>query len=156
MFPKQMAAEALEAHFSRVFTWFCGRGNSNRFWIDFETHSGAIWIDFDTNYTLFSSFHVVLWPRKLWKHIFLKFSRGSVVAEAIAEVAVRVQDFPTWKRRASRAKRGEWGMITVILDDQLCRMFNHARLRSLMHAHDCPCMLSFHHVYARSNMLLKL
>ena len=44
---------------------------------------------------LFSSFHVVLWPRKLsqkwprepWQRTFLEFSRGSVSAETIAQVA---------------------------------------------------------------------
>ena len=72
---EEVAAEAPVALFSRVFTWFCGRGNSES--------------------TLFSSFHVVLWPRRLsqkwlrepWQNIFLEFSRDSVAAEAIGEVA---------------------------------------------------------------------
>ena len=44
----QVVAGALAAHFSRVFTWFCGRGSSRR--SGRESPGSA----------LFSSFHVVL------------------------------------------------------------------------------------------------
>ena len=79
----EVAAEALAAHFSGVFMWFCGRGSSCR------SGRGS------PGSALFTSFHMVLWPRKLsqklprklWQRTFLEFSRGSVAAEAIAEVA---------------------------------------------------------------------
>ena len=67
----EVAAGALAAHFSRVFTWFCGRGGYRR------SGRGS------RSSALFSSFHVVLWPRKLsqkwpqkpWQRTFLEFLR---------------------------------------------------------------------------------
>ena len=47
------AAEALAAHFSEVFTCFCGRGSYRR--------SGR----WSPGNALFPSFHVILWPRRL-------------------------------------------------------------------------------------------
>ena len=74
---REVAAEALSAHFSRVSK--CFRGRSGR------GSPGS---------ALFSGFHVLLWqrrlsekwPRKPWQRGFLEFSRASVAAEAIREV----------------------------------------------------------------------
>ena len=80
----EVAAGALAAHFSRVFTWFCGRRSYRR---SGRGSSGS---------AFFYSFHVVLWPRRLsekwpwepWQRTFLEFSRGSVAGEAIAQMAM--------------------------------------------------------------------
>ena len=123
------------AHFSGVFTWFCGCGSNRRsgrgspgraqkaHWslrgllgsqmlilkrnwsTPWRPVEKLIFVAFpgfsqpscrgSPGSALFLSFHVVLkprvlsqkWPRKPWQRTFLEFSRGSVAAEAIAEVA---------------------------------------------------------------------